>query len=426
MDKMEKALRDKKEDLQMVEVPAELEERLRNALNQRPVPKNRKRKGLIAAGLVFLLLLTYNFDTLAYYGKKIAGYDTLTYGSLKELNEEAAGQEINQSYTFPNGVEITLDGVMFDENELVAFYKIQNNGVKWDDINILYQIGGLNPLGYHAKSGQGEQVDAGTQVWVQSFTSPAFYEKALTFDMQMLVPGTSVTGNIEFRLDRAKAMKRVVKQALNKKVRLDGLVISLDTLTASRLSTVIEGRIEALPQAGPGTLNQMFDNADHPRMEFDILVDGKKLAAGYANMHFAGNRLSFSSEAMGLPTAFTAITIENIRLVKTVMVDQEVTITPETKDLRITDDLIVKNVTAADGNTSVTVLSRGTPAMGLFIDGEQVKNMNDQEFAEDKPESQTPTAKTLQFQGQSEEMTLAVKAINYIKLSPESIDVPLQ
>ncbi|UWG96565.1 hypothetical protein LPY66_17000 [Dehalobacter sp. DCM] len=97
-----------------------------------------------------------------------------------------------------------------------------------------------------------------------------------------------------------------------------------------------------------------------------------------------------------------------------------------TNDLKVAEDLVVKDVTTEKDITRVTVLSRGTPAMGLLIKGEEVKLLNAAKFTDEQPESQTPTAKTFQFQGRSEEMTLAVKGIIYTTISPESIEVPIQ
>ncbi len=63
-------------------------------------------------------------DTLAYYGKKLIGYDMVMNGTLQELNQLGKGQEIGEAYTFQNGVTLSLDGIMLDGNQLLAFYTL--------------------------------------------------------------------------------------------------------------------------------------------------------------------------------------------------------------------------------------------------------------------------------------------------------------
>lgn len=102
MNDVEAALKDKKKELDGIEAPAELEARLRQALQG---GKRRVVYKPVAAALIAVLLLTYG-----------------------------RGQEIGRSYTFSNGVEVTIDGIMFDENELVAFYKVHSSSGKLQDI----------------------------------------------------------------------------------------------------------------------------------------------------------------------------------------------------------------------------------------------------------------------------------------------------
>lgn len=56
MNKIEEVLKGKKEDIQMADVPSELEDRLRNALERAPRRRFKNRRGLVAAVLVFDLL----------------------------------------------------------------------------------------------------------------------------------------------------------------------------------------------------------------------------------------------------------------------------------------------------------------------------------------------------------------------------------
>ena len=78
-----------------------------------------------------VLIVIYSFDSIAYYGKKFIGYDNMLYGNLKELFDEGRGQEINKSCTFSDGLEFTLDAIMFDGNELMAFCRMYHPEKIW-------------------------------------------------------------------------------------------------------------------------------------------------------------------------------------------------------------------------------------------------------------------------------------------------------
>lgn len=54
----------------------------------------------------------------------------------KQLNQLGKGQTIGKSHTFSNGVSLTLDYVMLDENQLLLFYTIYDPIGHVDDHNI--------------------------------------------------------------------------------------------------------------------------------------------------------------------------------------------------------------------------------------------------------------------------------------------------
>lgn len=401
-------------------------------------------KGFIAALITLVLIFSYSYDTLAYYGKRIIGYDKVVYGSVEALNEEGAGQEINKSHTFSNGVTVTLDGIMFDENELVAFYKVQSKNTKLEDTNLFMRIDGIRPLGYHPSGGAGTLIDDYTQMWVHSFQAPKIYEKWLSLEINMTADRKSETGKINFTLDRSKAMKRVAKQEIGKGIELEGLRINFLSLTASRLSTNIEGTMEPIPDSGQDHTEYSFEN--HPSLRFDIFVDDKYYSTAYAGVNFA-NKAEFSSEALGLPAEFKDIDIRNIRLVREEMVDKNQIITLNTKDLVIADDLLIREVYQDRDKICLKAVSRGIPIMGLEINGEQASGEND--AYSNLSESREPVERVYQFQpmikvqdrgadlgkgthtngdadlgsDSSGNMKLMVKLINYARYSKESIPI---
>ena len=127
MSDIEKERLNEKNSLNKVTAPVELEERLRQALDNVPIKKKRKPKWPLAlVALLFLSLVGYNYNGLAYYGKKIMGFDDLMSGTLAELNEEGMGQTIGKSVLLEDGTEFTVDGIMTDANQLILYYTLAN------------------------------------------------------------------------------------------------------------------------------------------------------------------------------------------------------------------------------------------------------------------------------------------------------------
>ncbi|HPT90838.1 MAG TPA: DUF4179 domain-containing protein, partial [Acetivibrio sp.] len=121
MKEMKEILIRKKDEIYMTQVPEEMEDCLRSALQKK---RRHFHKSAVAAVFAAVLIVIYSFDSIAYYGKKFIGYDNMLYGNLKELFDEGRGQEINKSCTFSDGLEFTLDAIMFDGNELMAFCRM--------------------------------------------------------------------------------------------------------------------------------------------------------------------------------------------------------------------------------------------------------------------------------------------------------------
>jgi hypothetical protein len=72
MDEIEKALKRKREEINLINAPEELESRLRSALDR----KRRKLSSkLLAVALIAVFIFAYSFDALAYYGRQFIGYE---------------------------------------------------------------------------------------------------------------------------------------------------------------------------------------------------------------------------------------------------------------------------------------------------------------------------------------------------------------
>jgi hypothetical protein len=214
-------LRSKKSELDAIEVPGELENRLRCALDKRPARAGTRIDWrILVAGLILALLAGYNYDAVAYYGKKLVGYDKVMNGTLRQLNELGKGQIINKSHTMPSGAIVTLDGIMLDANQLIVFCSLRNPHGNLEGIDL--QSGSLKGSfgSYPMKNGEGKLNDSKNEIrWTFKYDAPLFLERELKYDFSVMNAGHQEVGSISFRLNRDKAMGRTLKKTLNKTVR---------------------------------------------------------------------------------------------------------------------------------------------------------------------------------------------------------------
>lgn len=427
MNTVESALMHKKEELDSMKAPAEMEALLRQAL------KGRKRHVVYkpaAAILIAALLITYSFDSLAYYGKKFTGYDQIAVGSLKQLNEEGRGQEINKSCTFSNGVEVIIDGIMFDENELVAFYKVHSSGKLQDILNYnlpRLHVSGLKPGGYNFTGGQGKIADEQNMNFMDTMEPPAFYEKWMRMDVELIIDKRTEIRSIDFTLDRNQAMKRTTRMDLSAVASLGDYKISFDRLTASTMSTVLEGRIVPATDAGLKTFNAETTEAsmEIPQLRFDIISDSGKVSQFYGGQSSSNNDISFSSTSDALPKDFKTLQIRDIRLETMKLVDKTVDAGPDTKDIKICYDLILKRVYQDGDEIFAVVSSSGIPVMGLFEGDKQLEQVNP-EALDLEAKSENPVERVYMFKGTGDNLKLQIKYIRYSTFSPDTIDIPVK
>lgn len=434
MKRIEEALRDKKAEIDNMEAPAETELLLKQAL------KGRKRRigyRPVAAALIAALILTYNFDVLAYYGKKFTGYDRITIGALSRLNEEGRGQEIGKSCSFGNGTEVTIDGIMYDENKLVVFYKMQSSGGKLEDILQTslprLHIYGLKPMGYYSTGGQGTLVNDRTMTFVDTMEPPMFYEKWLRIDIEMIINGAYEVHSVNFTLDRGRAMEKTASLKLGAEATIEDYRILFDEFNASAMSSLLKGRIipltdEALGRFDPETVE---GSMEMPRLRFDIVSDAGEVIQLSGGQSASGGNITFTGGGDALPEDFKTLQIRNIRMETMKLVDKAVDVSEGTKDMLVTEDLIINSVYSEGNELHMSVSSRGIPVMGLFSGGEQLEQINADEF-ELAAESSEPAKRVYRFRMQPEaagssekDLELDIKYIRYTNISSDTVNIPV-
>ena len=218
MGEIETMLKRVGEKFNQIDPSPEMEARLYQALENY---QKRKRTGKIwfpkvAVLILTLFLLVSQIDTFAYYGKKLLGYDQVMTGTLKELNELGSGQTIGKSYTFKNGISVTLDGIMLDDNQMIVFYTIKDPQGAVDDFYLHHSMS-LKGLfkEYQMHNGQGNMNEEKTEMKnMFRFQTPLFFEKKLKLSFSLGEGAQREIGEIPFTLDWTKAMGHTIKKPL--------------------------------------------------------------------------------------------------------------------------------------------------------------------------------------------------------------------
>ncbi|MGP4041244.1 DUF4179 domain-containing protein [Gracilibacillus sp. D59] len=302
MSSLKNKLQMERQQLKSIQAPDQLEERLRNELNsqhtRRPVKNNFIWKSAVAI-ILFSILIGYNYQGLAYYGKKIIGFDEIDVISetLQNLNEWGNGQRLNESITFKNGVTFTVNGVMVDDNQLIIYYTAtsQKSNLDNPDLDITpIKISGFltNSI---MESGAGElSEDEMTMKGTFSFEPPNGFAKKLTLHFQQ----SSKT--LTFIYDPNKAMGSSLKQNIDKSLPVTNGYLHFETITASPTVTVIKGT----------TTKETIDHISFDQIE--LVADGNKvqhLGNGYSNKW--SNDYEFEIRFDALPTDVTNLEIRS-------------------------------------------------------------------------------------------------------------------
>ena len=422
---IEELLRQRQKDLENLEAPPILEERLRGALSTK---KSKNSRPLVAVLLVCLLLVSYNLDTLAFYGKKILGFEELMWGTLQDLNELGEGQSINESYTFGNGVTVTMEGIMVDDNQLLAFYTVKDPSGKVDLARFhttMYRgIFGR----YMMRSGQGKLSDNNTEIKnIFSFEPPKAFEKTLKFYFPLKYDDIYEEGIIAVKLDRRKAMGFMIKDKIRQTITVDSSHIHFDTITATPTQTVITGsvgsRFDLVKEAISGERTRV-------QLMTELYADGKRIEQRGSGMSTSLEGITFDVSFDALPRDVKKLEIRLVELTKTKDTYEEVVLKEgmEMAKLEVEgQEVLIKGVRRAGNSTYVTIDTREDVIFRriyLEADGNEIplermtgENLDKLITGEIRHE------RILQFKGMGENMKLLFKRICYAQTYDERIEI---
>lgn len=432
MNNVEAKLDDMKNKVDNIQVPHELESNLRQSLDR--VPNKKKGfnyRNMILAATIAIFFIGYNVDALAYYGKKIIGYDIVMNGTLKDLNRLEKGQTIDKSYEFKNGSKLTLDGIMLDSNNLVMFYTVfdplGNVEEIYNDLGI-FSLEGL--ISSYSGGGHGITSDDGkTMRWVYNYDSPKFFEKNMKFIFTSRSTGEE--GKIEFKLDRNQAMTESLKLAINKKIEISDRKIKIDSLVASPITTVIKGQLQNLIQLGLDKING--ERIYFESIDLMLIADGRILDKQSSGISSNIKGSSFDLTFDALPEDTKEIEIKLISFGVSEDVKEKIVLDKGTMNKTINilgQDIIINKAYEKDGNTYVNITTEENvylTSLYLNISGKEPSDKEDRisnQRTIDETYDKTVgkdgkdcilRTRTVEFEGAGENLELDIKKISYQK-----------
>lgn len=432
MNRIEKILRDKKNDIDNIKVPDELEGRLHKALENKKIVN--KKKGIrvrIVAACLIILLVGYNFDTLAFYGKRIIGFNNIMNGTLKELNEIGKGQIIDKSYTFENGGSITLDGIMLDESQILVFYTIKDSRGRVDEMVPIFKLEGL--LGeYDHQSGRGQVNDEKTIMKnIDSFEAPYFFERSLDLKFWIRENDLKEEGKISFKVDRNKAMGHTLKVNINKSIQLDKANMEFDSILATPTRTVIKGSIQNILELAK---DEIMNTRIRPnQFELKLIANGKEIppqSGGITTDYFG---ITFHDEYDPLPKNLKSLKLKLVSFSSDHDVNKVIDINKKSLDQQLDvmgQKIVVNKVYESKGKTFINITTEENTVITklyLLADDKRIELNRTIENEYDKLENgDILHTRTLEFNGTGKEYKLDIKRMTYSKDYNKIIDIPIQ
>ncbi|OEF95691.1 DUF4179 domain-containing protein [Desulfuribacillus alkaliarsenatis] len=254
MDNLEEKLAEERKRIQAIIAPEDMESRLRNALNNKAQERRKQPKRFsslwkyAAVAMLSLMLIGYNYNAFAYYGKKLLGFDDIISGTLQELNEQGLGQAVDKSAQLIDGAILTIDGIMTDANQTIIYYTLSNdNGLENQANNNLLPTritGFLTNLNlFTGVSMMNESQTELKGTWTFDSVSP-FAKKLTLHFREHDGPNSMKEGSISFPYNPNKALQTQLKQSIRETVTVDRGTIRFQSISATPTSTVIEGKLD--------------------------------------------------------------------------------------------------------------------------------------------------------------------------------------
>ncbi|GIN97274.1 hypothetical protein J6TS1_31440 [Siminovitchia terrae] len=427
MNDIEKQLNEEKRRLSTITAPEELEARLKKALHSAP-PKRLKRSPLLKLAiisLIFIVATGYQFNALAYYGKKLLGFDEVMSGTLKELNDKGMGQVIEKKTALDDGTDFTINGIITDSNQLVMYYTLSNQKGLDDDTSDLFQPSAITGFltDSNVESNTFMLSYDGTEIkGTMSFEPVSPFSKKLTLHYWDMNKEQMKEKSISFPYKPNKAMQVELKQKINKTIKVDKGTISFDSITASPTLTVIKGKmnvenfdrvhtsLDGIELIANGSPVQMVGGGYQSALlgsKFDVRFEAlpKKLdSLELVVKHFAGYKI------LGEKIKLDSSKNEPVTIGGKEMIIQEVKLTSEGLEITIAtdDDVMLDGVSIETKSGNVPLSTTMNQTEAEQEDGSIMK------------------VRTLLFKSKTEPESLLIEGMHYMKRYDQKIEIPVK
>ncbi|MFC5465188.1 DUF4179 domain-containing protein [Lederbergia graminis] len=427
MDNIEKKLIEEKRRMDKLEAPLELESRLRHALQKKSKRNWRYKKfPTLVASLLLIVFVSYHFNAFAYYGKKILGFDEVLSGTLQDLNDAGKGQIIEKTYPLGSGAELTINGIMSDENRMILYYTVFNPNGLSEPYNDIFQPEKITGFFTSSdfKSSNGVINDEDTELkGTMDFETPSPFSKQLTLHYQQYLENGEVkAGKVTFPYDPNKAMQTNIKQDIKKTVKVDKGKITFNSIVASPTLTVIKGKLDV-------------DNLDKVHLDLhgiELIANGQQvdiMGSGHGTTLLGGKEFDVRFDALPLPLDSLVLNVKEFVGYKEI--DQAVSL-QKMDDEPINLDgekLWIKDIAVSTNGLEVTIVTdESTLLDGVYVESKIKKTPLEKTINQTllKESGQLLNERTLVFNTREIPETLFISGIHYMKEYKEKIEIPVK
>jgi hypothetical protein len=421
---IEKALKEQKKQIDQINAPAELKPRLETALNAERKRKSQDYRWPLraAAAIMVVFLAGYNFNTLAYYGKRMIGFEGLMTDTVSELVNSGLGQDIGTTYAFDNGVNLTIDGVMIDYNNLILFYTFSGD-LNFDDPDKIFNLPSVYLKGFfetieHNHSVGSLDEDNREIKFVSYYDPPRALTRQIKIESYSM--GDSGFNLIEDKviIDRSKAMGKILKQSVAHTFKVGNRDIKIDELIATPTATSITGSIQNIFQLARDSLS---DNRIRPNsISMSLWANGRQVDSQSSSLKTDSKGITFKQDFDVLPEDTKSIQILLESVTADYDVDENFALTMDNgeKNIRINNQHIaILDVWESDSQTCVKIRTEDHLYLSevfLEVDGTKAELAKTVENQTDKLKSgRIERTRTMYFDKSGEDMNLNIKRITY-------------
>ncbi|NKE05850.1 DUF4179 domain-containing protein [Mesobacillus selenatarsenatis] len=422
MKKIEEVLSEEKRRIAEMTPPPDFEARMRSALDAKPTRKSKRKNPYImmsAVGVLCFMLISYNYNAFAFYGKKIFGYEEIITGTMKDLNEKGMGQIIERKTTLIDGTELIIDGIMTDANQLVMYYTLSNPQGIADSLDYVFISDKITGFLTNAHGGGSMELlnDEGTEIKGTMYFDPVSpFAKKLT--LHFWQGQEYQEGSITFPYDPNKAMQTQIKQSIKETVKVDKGTVTFKTITATPTSTVIEGKMDV-------------DNFDRIRFGFEgvkLIANGNTIDNVGYGVRSAFNGSKFDLRFDGLPEELHSLELVVNEFVGYQKLEEQILVAENTQHDLDGNDLWIKKVAATERGIEITIETDEN----LLLDGVSIQNGDKVTPIKttigqrlNKKTDRITSERTMVFETKSMPEYLLIKGIHYVKEYNQKIEIPV-